>query len=827
MSDFRFAVRALTATPVATAIAVLSLALGIGANTAIFSLVNSLLLRELPVAAPQRLVLVTTAAAVGRGLQWGWSYPVWDELRRRPALFDASCAWAPNRFNLAAGGPAQPIDGIWVSGSFFAALGVRAVAGRTFTDADDRRGGGPDGAVAVLSNAFAARRFGDPTRATGRTLTLDKVAFTIIGVAPVGFFGPEIGRAVDVYVPFGTEPLVRGRESQLDRRGGGWLTIMARLRPEQPVLAATLALQAVQRPIWEATVAPNARPEYRAQYLNESFALVPAAAGQSALRDRYRQPLLAIMIVVAVVLLIACANIANLFVARAAARRHELSVRLALGASRWRLARQLLAESGVLAAVGALAGLALAPAGGRLIVHQLSSRTQPVFVDLRPDWRVLAFTIAIGMAAALLFGTAPALTASRNDPSSTLRTSKDQVAVGIGVNGLVVVQVALSLMLVVGAGFFIRTFSALVMRPLGFDRDRVLIVGVDSRQTAIVPAQRSQTYERIRDRVRALPGVSDAAVSMITPVDPIGALVARAEVSGGIPVPERLERPNAFTNVVSPGWFRTFGVPLIAGRDFSDADAQDAPRVAVINQTLARQFLKNESPIGRIITLTLPARSVSMEIVGLVGDAVYLSMRETVPATVYTPLAQLYLNAGVIDAVSVSVRASDGAPAALTQSVSSAIAGVNPDLSLTFRPLGEQLGTSLTGERIVAELSGLFGGLSLVLAALGLYGVTAGSVARRRAEIGIRMALGATPAAIAQLVLSRIAWLMMTGVLAGALLSLWASRFIAAMLYGVQPRDPATFIGSAALLIATGAVAGWRPARRASQIDPAQVLREN
>jgi predicted permease len=827
MQDLRLAVRALRETPVVTIVAVLSLALGIGANTAIFSLVNSLLMRALPVVAPQRLVLVTTATAASRRTQSWWSYPVWEEIRSRPALFDSAVAWAPNRFNLASGGPAEFVDGLWASGSFFSTLGVRPVAGRIFSEADDARAGGPDGAVAVVSYDFSKRRFGDSRMAVGRTLTLDRVAFTIVGVAPAEFFGPEIGHRFDVVAPFGAEPLLRGRESLLDQRGHGWVTIMARLKPEQTVQAATAALQAVQRPIWEATLGRNARPEYRELYFQQSFALVPAATGQSVLRDRYRQPLLAIMVVVALVLLIACANVANLLLGRASARHHEVSVRLALGASRWRIARQLLSESVVLAVAGGACGLLMATWTSRLLVRQLSTRTDTVFLDLSLDWRVLAFTIAVAGATALLFGMAPALSASRNEPASALRTSSQQARPGAGSSWIVVAQVALSLVIVVAAGLFIRTFSALASRQAGFERDRVLVVGLDSRQTTIAPAQRAQTFGRVREAVRALPGVSDAAISMLTPVDPMGALVARTEVSGGATVPATVERPEGFVNVVSPGWFRTFGVPLLAGRDFTEPDRQDAARVAIVNQTLARQFLKDASPLGRTITLTLPGRAVSMEIVGLVADAVYLSLRETVPATVYTPVNQLYVSPAAIDAVSLSVRASAGSPAALTKSVAAAIGSVNPELTVTFQPLADQLNASLTQERIIAELSGFFGGLALLLAALGLYGVTAGSVARRRAEIGIRMALGAAPAAVVQLVLSRVAWLVGAGVLVGVVLSLWTSQFIAAMLYQLQPRDPLTLIGSAVVLAMTGAIAAWLPARRASRIEPAQVLRES
>jgi putative ABC transport system permease protein len=700
---------------------------------------------------------------------------------------------------------------------------VRAAAGRLLSESDDARG---SAAVAVVSSDLAVRRFGDIEEAVGRTLMLDRVPFTIVGVMPAEFVGLDIGRRSDVVASFGAEPLVRGRESRLNQRGSGWMSVMARLKAGQTPATATIALRGVQRSIFEATMPPNARPEFREQYLSESFALVPAASGLSRLREQYRRPLIAIMGVVVLVLLIACANIANLLTARASARHHEVSVRLALGASRWRIARQLLLESAVLAGAGAVSGLLIAAWGSRLLVRQLSTRSEPAFLDLTLDWRVLLFAITVASATTLLFGTAPALAASRVPPAATLRTAGLQQPAGIGSNWVVVTQVAGSLLLIVVAGLFIRTFAALTSRPLGFERNRVLVVGLDSRSTSIVPAQRSQVYERIRQAVGALPGVSEAAVSMITAVDPAGALVARTEVSGGAPVPERLERPNGFVNAVSPGWFRTFGIPLVAGRDFTDSDRHEAPRVAIVNQTLARQFLGDESALGHIVTLTLPARRVSMEIVGVVADAVYLSLRETIPPTVYSPIEQLYVGPSAIDMVSLSVRPNAGAPAALSKSVAEAIGRVTPELTLTFQPLGDQVDASLRQERITAELSGFFGVLAAVLAGLGLYGVTAGSVSRRRTEIGIRMALGATPSAVIRLVLTRVVFVVAMGLLAGTVLSLWVSRFIAAMLYGLEPRDPLTFAGAAVLLGAISAVAGWLPAWRASRLEPAQVLRE-
>jgi predicted permease len=829
MQDLRLAVRSLRATPIVTAVAIVSLTLGIGANTAIFTLVNGLLLRALPVADPQRLVILGSKTALRQGWEGQWSYQVWDQIRQRPELFDGAVTWSAARFNLAGGGKSQFVDGLWTNSSFFKTLGVPLLLGRTFTDADDVRGGGPSGAVAVLSYGFWQRHFGGTAEAVGRIISLDDVPFTIIGVTPPNFLGLDVGHTFDVIAPLGDEPLVHGRETWFDQRGGYWFTIMARLKAGQTRDAATAALQDVQRQIWEATVPRNARPEYRERYLAESFSLVPAMTGTSTLRRQYERPLMTLLAVVMLVLLIACANVANLMLGRGAARRRELSLRVALGASRWSLVRQLLAEALILAASSTGGGWLIASWASRMLVHHLSTPGNTVALDLSIDSHVLLFTIGVAVATVVLFGVAPALKTSGVAPMDALR-EHGRGAIGdarVGVVGsLIVGQVAVSVVLVVAAGMFTRTFISLATRHPGFERDRILLVAMDAGHGGVAPVQLAPLHDRVREAIRAVPGVGAAAISMVTPVSGFG-IGPRVDVSGAVPPPGNAYGVNGVTNVISPGWFATLGTPLTEGRDFTDGDRQGAPLVAIVNRAVARQFLNGASPLGRTVTLTTPGRAVTMGIVGVAADSVYMSMREVVPPTVYTPLAQFYMAPALLTSVSLSVRATTGSPVRLTKSVAEAIGRVNPRLSLTFRPLADQIDASLIRDRLMAILSGFVGSLALLLAAIGLYGVTAYGVARRRAEIGIRLALGSTPAGVIGLMLSRVSQLVGGGVLVGAGISLWASKFVASLLYGLEPRDPATLIGAAAILAAVGTAAGWLPAFRASRIDPAAVLRDS
>ena len=823
MSDVRQAFRSLRAAPLVSAIAVLSLALGIGANTAIFSVVNSLLLRPLPVADPQRLVTVSSGFAVNHGFKAGagMNYDMWKRMRERLDTFEDGFAWAPGRVDLSQGGEMQPAEALFASGGFFSTLGVPALVGRTFTTGDDVAGGGRDGLVAVIGYGLWQRRFGGALNVVGTSLPVDGVPCTIIGVMPPQFFGVEVGQPFDVVLPLATEPQVRGARASLHHPSALLLTVMLRLTPAMSVEAATAALRAVQPDILGLT---GGASQQLPAFAKEPYVLVPAATGtsdRSALRRQYTRPLLTTLAIVVLVLLVACVNIANLLLARATARRHELSVRRAIGASRWRLARQLLVESLLLSVLGAVAGLVFARWAGPALIASLSTADVPVKLDLPLDWRVLAATATLTIATVLLFGSAPALRAARVGPSDALKDyGRTGGSGGTYVSSLLIgVQVAVSLVLLVGAGLFLSTFRRLANLPLGFEPRGVLVVDVDTAKAHANPQTRAEYYQQLVDAMAELPGITHAAASLVTPF-------SRATRSPVFNEPGRVHE-----HLVTPEYFSTYGIGIREGRDFTTGDTADAPRVVIVSESYGRRFFPDRSPLGETITSGSPCdsrRGGACTIVGVVGDAIFGSPRGGPRPTRYVPLAQ---SAGAgppgRTTITLSLRTASGPPAMLARSVASALVRIDPRLALSYRPLERDVNDVLTQERLVATLTGFFGALGLLLSALGLYGVTAYVTSLRRSEIGIRLALGATPRSVVRLILSRMTIVVMTGVLVGTVVAFWLSRFVAALLYDVRPGDPVTLAFAAILLIIVSGLAGWVPAYRASRIDPVAVLRQN
>jgi len=806
--DVRNGLRQITRNPGFAAIAVLTLALGIGANTALFSIFNSLILRPLPVRDPGSLALLTNGS---------WSYPIWSEIAaRQTELFDGAFAWSVQRFDLSASGQTEPVDGAYVSGRLFDVLGVTARRGRMITPADDG-GAAPDGPVAVISYRLWQQRFAGASDVVGRQLTVQRIPFTIVGVMPPGFFGPDVGRMTDVMVPFAAEPLIRGSESYLTSKGSWWLQIMVRLKPKQSLEQANAALRVIQAQITEG-----------ASRQIQPFTLVAAASGNSSLRRRFETPLFAMVVAVGLVLLVACANIASLMLARTLARRREFSVRLALGSSRWRIARLLLIESLIVAATGAAVGLMFASWSSALLVRQLNTWQGTVSLDLALDWRVLAFTALLACLAALIAGVAPAFGLQSVAAGETLKDSGRGIASDrrFGVrSALVVVQIAVSLVLVVAAGLFLRTFASLNRLPLGFVPEPLLVVELNLQTGGGPPAARGARVERLREAAAAVPGVRSAAVSSTRLLTGGGWSTGIVGIGDGPMVRLRAAgRPFLWLNATTPGWFETMGTPLRMGRDFVAADRVGSRPVAIVNEAFVRQYLPGTQPIGQTVRLGLE-QDIRHEIVGVVGDAVYTTPREGMLTTMYVPMAQRVPET-FWPTVLLTLNVAPGQRAAVERDVARSLTRVDPTASFTFGTFDQFVQATVTQERLVALLSGFFGGLALLLAAVGLYGLVAHAMRARQAEIGLRMALGAAPSSIVRLAFNRVIVLIAAGLALGLAGSFWAARFVGSLLFQLEPRDPVTFAGAAGVLVAVGVLAAWIPARRAARLDPVAALRE-
>ena len=818
LADVRYACRSLRHSRVYALTAIATLALGIGATTAIFTLVNSLLLRPLPVREPGRLVGIRSEGT-GPGWMTGLA---WEQIRDRPQLFERACASQTARFNLADRGQADFVDGLFASGSLFDTLGVAAIVGRTFSTADDQRGGGPDGPVAVISHGYWQRRFGGAADAIGRRLTVNRATFTVVGVTPPAFFGPTVGRSFDVAVPLAFLETMLGMPLPV--------AVMARLRPDQTPESATAALRAVQPQIRDATLAAAVAEGFSARnYLRVPLSVSAAEVGTSFQRDRFARPVLAMLILAALVLFIACANVANLVLGRATARRHEMSVRRALGASRVRLARQVLTESVLLSSVGAALGFLFARSFSRILVRQASTEVNPLFLDLSLDWRVLAFTAAAIVGTALLFGLVPAFRAARVQPNDALKEGGRGHAGERrwGLNQVLIAgQVAFSVVLVVAAGLFVRTFATLATMDVGFDRERTVILAMNTQDARVPAADRPSFYERVRQAVAAVPGATGAATLLSAPASQ-DHWMANVRVVGQAPRDTTSSGP--FLNAVSPGYFDTFGAPILSGRGFDARDRQGAPLVAVVNETFARLFVAGRNPVGETLTFGQgQSYSPPFVIVGLAkdsGSAVNYALRNGIPATVYFSVQQM--NAAVTNfapppSFRIGVRVAN---ASTVREVAKAVGRVQPELRIIARTVASNIDRNLVTERLTALLSGFFGLVALMLAGVGIFGVTAYGVTRRRPEIGIRIALGASTAGVVRTVLRSIVVVVAVGLAIGGAVSWWLSRLFAALLFGLEARDPATFAGAAVVLTTVALVAGWLPARRAAHIDPAIVLR--
>jgi len=730
--DTRYALRTLRASPAFAATAVLSLALGIGANTVIFSILNAVMLRSLPVEDPQRLVqLGSPRSDPAHPLRVSFTNPIWEQVRDHQQAFSGTLAFSEDRFDLAAGGESHFAEGLWASGDFFRVLGVPAMRGRVFTAPDDLHGGGHAGPVAVISHGFWKRHFAGDPDIVGKTIRLNRHLFTIIGVTPPWFTGLDADTPYDVAIPIGCEPMLHTDRSALADRDWWWLRILGRLLPGETPQQVEAKMKALAPQVYRATLPADWRADGQRDYLQRSFAVRPAATGFSDTGAQYRTALFTLMAVVGLVLLIACANIANLLLARSAARQREISIRMAIGAARRRVIRQLISESLLLSILGAAGGLLFAVWGSRLLVHFLSTAGNELQLDTAPDLHVLAFTMSVAVLTGLLFGLAPALRATAVSPNNVLKEHARSMAgsrFGLG-RALVTFQVALSLMLLVGAGLFLGTLRNLLTTDLGFNRHNVLLVGADMMQTNVPKEQRPRVYREIVERLRAVPGVSSASSSRMTP---IGGGQWDSEVSPEGYAPKGKDDTLVYFNRVSPGYFATMRQPVLLGRDFSAHDDGGAPKVMLITESVARRFFEHANPIGKTIRTEGPGKEGVYQVIGVVKDAKYAAVDEGLTRTVYIASAQ---DADPWPGVNFEVR-TERPVETFIPAVRAAIGEVNRGISLEFRNFETQVDDSLLQARMVALLSAFFGALALLLAMIGLYGVTAYGVARRQAEIG-------------------------------------------------------------------------------------------
>jgi putative ABC transport system permease protein len=828
--DLKHGARLLRLHPAFAVVAVLSLALGIGANTAIFQLLDAVRIRTLPVDEPWQLVDIRVdAGGHGRTGQFSGrapqlTAPLLEQIRGRQEAFSGLAAWGTAVFNMTASGEARYARGMWVNGDYFATLGVRPLVGRLLTPADDVRG--CSAPPVVLGYGFWQREFGGNMSVIGRPLRLDGINYDVVGVTPQKFFGPEVGRAFDVAVPLCSEPLTRNANDQswLEKSDVWFLGLFARLKPGWTRESANAQLAAISPNLFQATLPPRYRPEDAKNYLAFKLTANPAGTGVSALRRDYETPLWLLLATTGLVLVIACANLANLMLARATAREREIAVRLAIGASRGRIVRQFLAESLLLAMVGAAGGVFIARWLSAFLVGFLATENNRVFLDLTTDWRVFAFTGALGVATCLIFGLTPAIRATATEPGSAMKagsrgSTDSHERFGLR-RGLVVAQVALSLVLVVGALLFVRSLRNLMVLDAGFRQEGVLVVNLDMRGAAAPMAARQAMNEQIVARVRAVPGVDDAAEAFIVPVS--GSGWNQNIVIDGKTYSDRDSIVNF--NRVGPGYFRTMGTPLLAGRDINAGDTQNAAPVAVVTEKFAAKFFAGGNPVGRTFQIEegVGVERPLYQIVGLAKDAKYTNLREE-----FTPIAFLSSAQDKEPSPFLQMVVRSSAPiASVTGGLSTAIAAAAPSAILQFQTLNTMVRDSLMRERLMATLSGFFGLLAGVLATIGLYGVMSYMVERRRNEIGIRIALGADRSSVIGMIMREAGALVGVGLIVGGLAAIGAAKMAKTLLFGLKPGDPATLAMAAAALTLVAGVASYVPAWRASRLEPTQALRE-
>jgi predicted permease len=836
LTDLRYAARTLVHTPVLSVVIVLTLGLGIGANTAIFSLMDQLLLRLLPVSNPEELVQLDGPGTFsGRTMNnRTFSYPMYQDLRDRTDVFSGLIARAPAAATArAAGAEAERVSVEMISGNTFDVLGVRPILGRAITADDDRVPGGHP--VVMLGHDFWTRRFAASPSVLGQAITVNTTAMTIVGVAPRGFAGVTALRSADLFVPLMMKAEITPTWNDLDNRRSRWVSIVGRLRPGMTLESARAGADVAYKQInaYELEAVPefaSGSDTFKERFRAKSLVVEPAGRGLSGLRQGFSTPLAVLMGMVGLVLLIACANVANLLVARAAARQKEIGVRLALGASRWRIVRQTLCESLILALAGGLAGLVLSVVIGELLLDLLPSDGSARVLSTTPDLRMVLFTVSISLLTAVVFGLAPAVQTSQPDMNRTLREEAGNLSGSIGHarlrKGLVVAQVALSMLLVAGAGLFARSLYNLKHLDPGFDATSLLSFSISPELGGYDQPGIKAFYAALQEDLQQVPGVFGVSMAA-EPVLTDSVSSRTIQVQGYETKPD--ENMNPWTNEIAPDYFRTMGMTLLLGREFTPRDADGAPLVAVVNETFAKYYFGSENPIGRRFGFRVMEDPGAIEIVGVVRDSLHGTMREgsggednATPRFVYTPLQQSTELTGMTVYVRSNPASGDRLVDRLRVAVQRRDAGL-PIYNVTT--MERTIDDAVFTERMLAVLSSAFGLLATLLAAIGLYGLMSYTVARRTREIGIRIALGAERRSVVWMVLREVAVLTGVGIVVGIPAALLLARVVSSQMFGLSATDPLTLTVAAVTLAAVGLLAGWLPARRAAAVQPVRALR--
>lgn len=824
--ELRYGFRSLAKSPVFASVAVLSLALGIGANTAVFSLLDQALLRYMPVQDPGRLVQLKE-----RGDYYGsntgfnaLSYPIYQDFSQQNQVFSGMLCRYSTAFSVSFEGRNERTAGELVSGTYFPVLGIRPAIGRLFTPDEDRaRAAAP---FAVLGYTYWQTRFGGKPSVIGKQIIVNNHTLTIIGVAEKGFDGVERMFSAQVYVPVMMAGQLTDEDRPFENRRRRWVQVFARLKPGVTRGEAKASLAPIFHRILEMEVQQkefaHASPYDRQQFLKMSLDLLPGGTGQNDVEQFIKAPLWAMMAMVGLVLLIACANVANLIIARSASRQKEIAVRLALGAGRSRIIRQLLIESALLSVAGALCGLLLAAWTMHLLAGVLPHTDPPLQLAAGPDLRVLAFNLALSLGTVLLFGLLPALQATRADVAPTLKDQAGAVAGGGQTSWrkvLVCAQVSLSLLLLIGAGLFVGTLKNLRGVSPGFEVTNLLSFSVNPTLSGYKAARAKLFYQQLNAKLASLPGARSSALAVVK-------LLSFDEWDSSIAVEGYNAKPgedmSPWLNYVSPGFFDTLRIPLYAGRDFTDRDQLGRPKVAIVNEKFAKHYFGDRSPLGRHIGMGIdPGTKTDIEIIGVVRDTKYQTVHSQTPRQVFLP----YLQSDWATEMTAYVRTEAGS-SQMFPALRSAVHSLDANLPVYDMKTEEgQLDDSLSIERLTASLASVFGLLATILAAVGLYGVMAFLVTRRTREIGIRMALGALTGDVLWIVMREALLLVGVGILVGLPAALAVTRLVRAQLYGMSPSDPPTIALATLGIIGIAALSAYLPARRAIRVDPVRALR--